>query len=232
MDVSVEQSVVSATAASGARSISKRLMSSAAKCCASAAEPPLPHASTLPPPFSVSARSTPARAIGAASAGDASSLSCALSANCALMRADSASVMCGDSTPSLDVDLDLHAPRRARRRKPADARMQSLAAVETPSERGVVAPGEIAELARTPDHRDGIGVVRIVTLAHELEAIAYPELLRHLRRGIVAQAGERRAVHQQPHLRLSFLGMSRGTEEQRAPDQQPRAIRRTHRGST
>src|SRR5688572_25553463 len=222
MDVSVEQSVVSATAASGARSISKRLMSSAAKCCASAAEPPLPHASTLPPPFSVSARSTPARAIGAASAGDASSLSCALSANCALMRADSASVMCGDSTPSLDVDLDLHAPRRARRRrKPADARMQSLAAVETPSERGVVAPGEIAELARTPDHRDGIGVVRIVTLAHELEAIAHPQRLRHLGRGIVAQAGERRALHQQPHLGLSFLGISPGTEEQRTPDQQP-----------
>jgi hypothetical protein len=42
IEVRLEVSVLSAIAASGGRSISKRLTSSAAKCCASAAEPPLP----------------------------------------------------------------------------------------------------------------------------------------------------------------------------------------------
>jgi len=41
-------SVVSAIAASPGRSRSKRLSSSAEKCCASAAEPPFPHARILP----------------------------------------------------------------------------------------------------------------------------------------------------------------------------------------
>src|SRR4051812_9589080 len=95
MEVSVELSVVSATAASGGRSASKRLTSSAAKCCASAAEPPLPHASTLPPPFSERASSCPACAIGSPSTRAASLLRRALSAKWPAIRSSSfASVAC------------------------------------------------------------------------------------------------------------------------------------------
>jgi hypothetical protein len=47
--VRIELSVVSAMAASSWRSASKRPISSAAKCWASPAEPPLPQARILPP---------------------------------------------------------------------------------------------------------------------------------------------------------------------------------------
>src|SRR5690625_3748089 len=47
MAVSAELSVLRAIAASGRRSRSKRPTSSAEKCCASAAEPPLPHTNIL-----------------------------------------------------------------------------------------------------------------------------------------------------------------------------------------
>src|SRR5437899_2086969 len=80
--------------ASGGRSASKRLTSSAAKCCASAAEPPLPQASALPPLLSDSASSTPARATGAPSACAASSFSLALSAKCAATRPRSFASAC------------------------------------------------------------------------------------------------------------------------------------------
>ena len=48
MDVSVEESVVSASAGRPGRSISKRFSSSDEKCWASAAEPPLPQERTFP----------------------------------------------------------------------------------------------------------------------------------------------------------------------------------------
>src|SRR4051812_23526272 len=113
MDVSVEVSVVSAMPASGGRSISKRLISSAAKCCASAAEPPLPHARTLPPALSDCARSAPARAIGAERAADAMVLRSALSANWAATRVESAAGVfrslsaCAIGAILLDVHLEL-----------------------------------------------------------------------------------------------------------------------------
>ena len=50
IDVSVELSVVRAMPGNPGRSISKRFSSSDEKCCESAAEPPLPHESILPPP--------------------------------------------------------------------------------------------------------------------------------------------------------------------------------------
>jgi hypothetical protein len=84
--VSVEVSVVSAMPASGARSRSKRLTSSAAKCCESAAEPPLPQASALPPALSDCASSAPAFATGSPSTAAAVSLRFALSAKCAATR--------------------------------------------------------------------------------------------------------------------------------------------------
>lgn len=49
MDVSTEESVVSAMAGSGGRSIRNRLTNSAAQCWASAALPPLPASKILPP---------------------------------------------------------------------------------------------------------------------------------------------------------------------------------------
>src|SRR3954468_23497776 len=174
MEVSVELSVVSATAASGGRSISKRFRSSAAKGCASAAEPPLPQASTLPPRLSVSARSAPARAIGSGSERAASSLSWGLSAKWALTRAASASFTAPDSTPSLDEHLDLDAPGRIRvRSKAADARLQRRAAVEAPRERGIVALGHIAELAATPGDGDCVGIVRVFGLRPGSEGVTH-----------------------------------------------------------
>src|SRR6188508_1192196 len=86
MAVSVEVSVVSAIAASGARSVSNRLISSAAKCCASAADPPLPQASALPPALSAAASIAPAFATGSPSAAAAVRLRSALSAKWAATR--------------------------------------------------------------------------------------------------------------------------------------------------
>src|SRR5450759_2220294 len=63
MAVSAEVSVVSAIPARPSRSRSNRPTISAAKCWLSAAEPPLPHESTLHPALSASARASPARAI-------------------------------------------------------------------------------------------------------------------------------------------------------------------------
>src|SRR5436190_1214371 len=107
-----------AAAVAGARSISNRLTSSAAKCCASAAEPPLPHANTLPPPLSESASILAALAIGSPSTSAACCFSLALSANCAAIRprsAASALDMRGDSTPALFAERvadPLHVARR------------------------------------------------------------------------------------------------------------------------
>src|SRR5438105_15911986 len=144
-------------------------MSSAAKCCASAAEPPLPQASPLPPARRAAASSVAPRVIGATSDREASSLSCALSANCALTRAESAASALSigsDFTPSLYEHFDLDAPRRVgMRRESADARLHALAAVQAPGERRVFAPWYIAQLASAPRHRNGVGVVRVVGLA-------------------------------------------------------------------
>ena len=65
MAVRADVSVVSAMPASPGRSRSKRPTSSAAKCWLSAAEPPLPHESTLRPAFNAAARASPAFAISA-----------------------------------------------------------------------------------------------------------------------------------------------------------------------
>ena len=54
MQVSAEQSVDSAYAASGRRSSTKRPVNSDARCWLSAAEPPLPQNMTLPPARSAS----------------------------------------------------------------------------------------------------------------------------------------------------------------------------------
>src|SRR5204862_61455 len=59
-----------------------------------------------------------------------------------------------DSTRSLDIDLELEAPRRVRMRpQAADARAQPLAAIEAPSEELVLAPRHIAELVSAPGER-------------------------------------------------------------------------------
>jgi hypothetical protein len=56
--------MTSAIAPSSGRSRSKRPTNSAEKCCASAAEPPLPHASTLPPLVTHASTACTAAAIG------------------------------------------------------------------------------------------------------------------------------------------------------------------------
>src|SRR5262245_14558949 len=196
--------------ASGGRSISKRLTSSAAKCCASAAEPPLPQASTLPPWRSASASSVPARVSGAFSAAAASSLSFALSANCAATRAARATALSfafcppGLSVglpPSGRVPLALDPARRLGvLRQPADARAQALAAIEPPRRGGVLAPRQIAELVPAPRDAHRVRVVRVVRFAAQLERVAQAQLVPHVGRCVVPKAGERRALHENPHL--------------------------------
>src|SRR5439155_17475761 len=84
---------------------------------------------------------------------------------------------CEDFTRSLRVHLELDAPRRVRMlRQPADARAQRLAAIESPGERGVLAPRHVAELAAAPRQAHRIGVVRVVGLARERERITDAEL--------------------------------------------------------
>src|SRR5690349_8437928 len=209
-------------------------MSSAAKCCASAAEPPLPQASTLPPRFRVSASSALARAIGSVSVRAASSLSCALSANCALTRAESAaesaSFTAPDSTPSLDEHLEFDAPGGIRvRRETADARLQRRSPIEAPGERGVVAPGHVAELAAAPGHRDRVGIVRVVRLALEPQGVADAKLVPHLLGGVIAKARERCALDQQSDAAGRLLRESPGGNGER-DEEQHRLIRQRHCG--
>src|SRR6185436_9928828 len=71
---------------SGGRSRSKRLISSAAKCCESAAEPPLPHARIFPSLFRHCTMRSAAAAIGPANASIDCSLRCADSEKFSLMR--------------------------------------------------------------------------------------------------------------------------------------------------
>jgi hypothetical protein len=75
----VDVSVESAIAARLDRSISKRFSISAAKCCASAAEPPLPQLIIFPPAWRHRIIRSAARAIGGASASLLRSLTSALS---------------------------------------------------------------------------------------------------------------------------------------------------------
>jgi hypothetical protein len=84
--VRIEVSVVSATAASPGRSRSKRPTNSAAKCCASAAEPPLPQISTLPPAVMEPSTACAASAMGLVSTSAAWYFRSALSKNCCWMR--------------------------------------------------------------------------------------------------------------------------------------------------
>src|SRR5882672_2445206 len=85
----MEVSVVSAMAARPGRSRSKRPTNSAAKCCASPAEPPLPQASTLPPPVMAPTRALTASAMGLARISAAAYLRSALSKNCCWIRCSS-----------------------------------------------------------------------------------------------------------------------------------------------
>ena len=66
MAVIADVSTVSATAASGSRSPRKWPVSSAAKCWASAALPPLPNVTSLPPRSSAPTRSAASAAMSAA----------------------------------------------------------------------------------------------------------------------------------------------------------------------
>src|SRR6267143_2200558 len=153
-------------------------MSSAAKCCASAAEPPLPQASALPPLRRQSASSAPARATGPANDCDAANLRFALSAKCAATRAESAAFCsaCPMFSILLEVHLELDATRRiGMGREAADARAQRLAAVQAPCERRIFAPRHVAQLAAAPRDTHGAGIMRIVRLATQLEGVAHPQ---------------------------------------------------------
>ncbi len=91
----------------------------------------------------------------------------------------------------MNTSISMRRAGRGCAREAAHACAQRRAAVEAPRERGIVAFGHIAELASAPAHRDGIGIVRIVALARELERIAHAQLVRYVGRGVVAQPGER-----------------------------------------
>mgnify|MGYP001791623050 CR=1 FL=1 len=71
---------------SSGRSRSNRPTSSAAKCCASAADPPLPHDRILPSANKLSVNTAAARAMAGANSSAAASFSCALSAKWLRMR--------------------------------------------------------------------------------------------------------------------------------------------------
>src|SRR5258706_4340071 len=85
----MDVSVVSAMAARPGRSRARRPMTSAAKCCASRAEPPLPQASTLPPPVIAPTTALTASAMGLARISAAAYLRSALSKNCCWIRCSS-----------------------------------------------------------------------------------------------------------------------------------------------
>src|SRR3954471_1078821 len=86
MAVTIELSVLSAMAPSSGRSRSKRPTNSAEKCWASAAEPPLPQASTLPPLVTHASMACTAATMGLESACADWYFRSALSMKCCWMR--------------------------------------------------------------------------------------------------------------------------------------------------
>src|SRR5215471_1111959 len=78
-----------------------------------------------------------------------------------------------NSTPSLYIHLELDPPCRVRMLcKPADARAQVLAAVQSPRQRTVLPARHVAELATAPPYGDSERVVPVAGLAAQLERIA------------------------------------------------------------
>src|SRR6478672_291802 len=100
--------------------------------------------------------------------------------------------------PLLGDDLELDAARRSCiGREATDARRELRATIEAPGERGVLVARHVAELAATPGNAHGVRIVRVVALALELEPVANAQLVPDLGRGVIAKAGQRRALHDQ-----------------------------------
>src|SRR6185503_20110974 len=148
-------------AASGGRSRSKRLSSSPEKCCASAAEPPLPQARILPLASRLFAMSSMARPIGAASGSADLILACALSSNWWRMRASRSALPVLSPWVRADavfmpgillyIHLELDSPARIGvRRALHDARIERFAAVHGPGDRAVLRARHVAELVAPP----------------------------------------------------------------------------------
>src|SRR5258708_5811035 len=110
--------------------------------------------------------------------------------------------------------------------KAADSRLESLAAVQSPGEHAVFAPRHVTQLAAAPRDADGLGVVRIVRLANELERIADPQLVPQFRGSVMAKPCEGRALHEYPDARPGFLRPGRrGQQQSREQDYSPNASR-------
>src|SRR5207247_1381946 len=150
-----------------------------------------------------------ARAPGSGSDCDAGNLRFALSAKCAVTRAERAAFCsaCPMSSILLEVNLELDATRRiGMGREAADARAQRLAAVQAPCERRIFAPRHVAQLAAVPRDAHGAGIMRIVGLATQLEGVAHPQLIPYFRGGVIPETRQRRALHQQAHARRALVG--------------------------
>src|SRR5260370_9559953 len=110
--------------------------------------------------------------------------------------------------------------------KAADSRLESLAAVQSPGEKAVCAPRHVTQLAAAPRDADGLGVVRIVRLANELEGIDDPQLVPQFRGSAMAKPWEGRALHEYPDARPGFLRPGRRRQQQsREQDYSPNASR-------
>ena len=111
--------------------------------------------------------------------------------------------------------------------EPADARVQRLAAIEAPGERGVLAPRHVAELAPAPG--DGSPRSRRADCrarAASSSAIADAQLVPDLGGGVIAKAGERRALHEQADAPTPVRGRLRdATRSERAARYSPKALR-------
>ena len=139
-------STVRAIAASPGRSRSKRPTNSAAKCWASAAEPPLPQASTLPPPVMQPTSALTASAIGLLSTSAAAYLRSALSKNCCWIRCSS--MVTDDMTRVLRVGSS---PFTRRRRPRAATRSARLRPLTTSKRQGGSVGSRREEVARRED---------------------------------------------------------------------------------
>ena len=96
----------------------------------------------------------------------------------------------------------------------ADARAQRRAAVQAPGECRVLAPRDVAELVAAPAHRHRVRIVRIVRLARELEPVTDAQLAPKIGGGVIAEAGQRRVLHQEANA-LFGMGISPRQKKQR-----------------
>ncbi len=106
----------------------------------------------------------------------------------------------------IDEHLEADAfARIAMRDQSADARLDRIALIERPGERGIFGARHIAKRFAPPLDTHGAGIMRITRFPHQFKSIANPKSLPYAVPGVVPKTGKRRVLNENAGM------LSRGT---------------------